>query len=332
MAIRVRRREFIVALCGAAAAWPLVARAQQAGMPVVGYLDIGSPTGSAQFIAAFREGLSKAGHFEGRNITIEYRWADGHSDRLQELAADLVRRQVAVIATPGSTAAALAAKAATKTIPIIFTTGADPVEAGLVTTLNRPGGNITGVSTLNVKVGPKRLELLHEVIPSAGVLALLVNPNNPVLTEPLSRDSQSAARALGLELHILHASNDSEIEAAFVTLNGMHAGGLVIGSDSFFNSRSAQLATLALQHSIPAVYQYRDFTAAGGFISYGGSLTDTFQLTGMYAGRVLNGEKPAELPVQQSTKVELIVNLKTARALGLTVPTALLVRADEVVE
>jgi putative ABC transport system substrate-binding protein len=332
MTVTIGRRELLVALGGAAASWPLAARAQQTAMPVVGYLDMGSLTGSAHFVAAFREGLSKAGHFEGRNITIEYRWADGHSDRLRELATDLVRQQVAVIATLGSTAAALAAKAATTTIPIIFTIGADPVAAGLVTTLNRPGGNVTGVSTLNVEVGPKRLELLHEVIPSARVLALLANPTNPVVTEPLSRDSQAAARALGLQLHILHASNDSEIEAAFATLNGLQAGGLVIGPDSFFNSRSAQLAALALQYSVPAVYQYRDFTAAGGFISYGGNLTDAFQLAGMYAGRVLNGEKPAELPVQQSTKVELIVNVKTARALGLTVPTALLVRADEVIE
>jgi putative ABC transport system substrate-binding protein len=327
----MRRREFI-ALVGGSAAWPLAARAQQAAMPAIGYVDTGSPTGSARFVAAFREGLSKAGQFEGRNVTIEYRWADGRSDRLQELVADLVRRQVAVIVTPGSTAAAMAAKAATETIPIIFTIGADPVEAGLVTSLSRPGGNITGVATLNAKVGPKRLELLHEVIPSARVLALLANPDNPVLTKPLTRDAQSAARALGLQLHVLHASNDSEIEAAFMTFKGLQAGGLVIGSDSFFNSKSARLAALALQHSLPAVYQYRDFIAAGGFMSYGGSLTDAFQLAGMYAGRVLNGEKPAELPIQQSTKVELIVNLKTAKALGLTVPTALLVRADEVLE
>ena len=328
---QAKRREFLT-LLGGAMACPLAVRAQQPAMPVVGYLDVGSPTGSAHFVAAFREGLSKTGHFEGSNITIEYRWADGHSDRLQELANDLVRRQVAVIATPGSTIAALTAKAATTTIPIIFTIGADPVAAGLVTTLNRPGGNVTGVTTLNVEVGPKRLELLHEVIPSARVLALLVNPANaPVLTEALSRDAQAATRALGVQLHVLHASNDGEIEAAFATLQGLQAGGLVIGSDSFFNSRSEQLAALALQHAVPSVYQYRDFAAAGGLISYGGSLTDAWQLTGMYAGRVLNGEKPAELPVQRSTKVELIVNLKTAKALGLTVPLTLLGRADEII-
>jgi putative tryptophan/tyrosine transport system substrate-binding protein len=332
MAIHIGRREFITAL-GGVAVWPLAARAQQEALPVVGYLDVGSPIGSAHFVAAFREGLSKTGHFEGSNITIEYRWADGHYDRLQELANDLVRRQVAVIATPASTAAALAAKAATTTIPIIFTIGADPVAAGLVTTLNRPGGNVTGVSLLTVEVGPKRLELLHEVIPSARVLALLVNPDNaPVLTEALSRDAQAASRALGVQLHVLHASNDGEIEAAFATLQGLQAGGLVIGSDAFFNSRSAQLAALALQHAFPAVYQYRDFTAAGGLISYGGSLTDAFQLAGMYAGRVLNGKKPAELPVEQSSKVELIINLKTAKALGITFPISLLGRADEVIE
>jgi putative tryptophan/tyrosine transport system substrate-binding protein len=332
MAIYIQRREFIT-LLGGAAAWPLAARAQQEALPVVGYLDVGSLIGSAHFVAAFREGLSKTGHFEGSNITIEYRWADGHYDRLQELANDLVRRQVAVIATPASTAAALAAKAATTTIPIIFTIGADPVAAGLVTTLNRPGGNVTGVSLLTVEVGPKRLELLHEVIPSARVLALLVNPDNaPVLTEALSRDAQAASRALGVQLHVLHASNDGEIEAAFATLQGLQAGGLVIGSDAFFNSRSAQLAALALQHAVPAVYQYRDFTAAGGLISYGGSLTDAFQLAGIYTGRVLKGEKPGELPIEQSTRVELFLNLKTAKALGLTFPITLLGRADEVIE
>jgi putative ABC transport system substrate-binding protein len=332
MAIHIRRREFIVTLGGAALAWPLAARAQQPAVPVIGYLDAGSPTGSANFVAAFREGLSKAGHFEGSNIKIEYRWADGHNDQLPELAADLVRRQVTVIATPGSTAAALAAKAATTTIPIIFTIGADPVAAGLVPTLNRPGGNVTGVATLNQEVGPKRLELLHEVIPSAHIVALLVNPTNPVITEPLSRDAQAAARALGLRLHVLHASGESEIEAAFAALHGLQAGGLVIGSDQFFNSRSAQLAALALQHSAPAVYQYREFTAAGGLISYGASLTDAFQLGGIYTGRILNGEKPSDLPVQQSTKVELTINLKTAKTLGITFPLPLLARADEVIE
>jgi putative tryptophan/tyrosine transport system substrate-binding protein len=326
----MKRREFITLVGGGAAAWPLSVRAQQPAVPAIGYLDQ-SPTGSAPFVAAFREGLSKAGYVEGRNITIEYRWADGSSNRLRELAADLVRRQVAIIATP-LTAAALAAKAATTTIPIVFITGADPVAAGLVTSLNRPGGNVTGVATLNVEVGSKRLELVHEVIPSARVVALLANPTNPALTEPLSNNAQAAVRALGMQLHVLHASNADEIEAAFANLRGLQANGLVIGSDAFFNSRSAQLAALALRHSIPAVYQYREFAAAGGFISYGGSLADAWQLAGTYAGRILKGEKPADLPVQQATKVELIINLKTARALGLTVPTALLIRADEVIE
>jgi putative ABC transport system substrate-binding protein len=327
----VRRREFIT-LLGVAAAWPLAARAQQAAMPVVGYLDAGSPTGSAHFVEAFREGLRNAGHVEGGNIKVEYRWADGHNDRLGEMAADLVRRQVTVIATPGSTAAALAAKAMTTTIPIIFATGADPVAAGLVPALNRPGGNVTGVATLNVKIGPKRLELLHELIPSARIVALLANPTNPVLTEPLSRDAQAGARALGLQLHVLHARNDAEIEVAFAALHGLEASGLVIGSDQFFNSRSAQIAALALQHSVPTVYQYREFVAAGGLASYGASLTEAWQLAGIYTGRILNGEKPSDLPVQQSTKVELIINLKTAKALGLQIPDKILAIADEVIE
>jgi putative ABC transport system substrate-binding protein len=301
-------------------------------MPVVGYIDAGSSTGSAHFVAAFREGLSKAGYFEGRNVTVEYRWADGHNDQLREFAFDLVRRQVSVIAAPGSTAAALAAKGATSSIPIIFTTGADPITAGLVPSLNRPGGNVTGVATLNLEVAPKRLELMHELIPSARILALLVNPANPILMEPLARNAQAASLALGLQLHLLNARNDGEIEAAFAALDKLQAGALVIGSDQFFNSRSAKLAALALQYSLPTVYQYREFTAAGGLVSYGANLTEAFQLAGIYTGRILNGEKPSDLPVQQSTKLELIINLKTAKALGLTVPPTLLARADEVIE
>ena len=328
----IRRRAFITLLGSAAAAWPLAARAQQPKMPVVGYLDVGSPTGSAQFVAAFREGLSKTGYLEGSNVTIEYRWADGQAERLGELALDLIRRQVTVLATPGSTAAALAAKAATTSIPIIFTIGADPVAAGLVPSLRRPGSNVTGVATLNMEVGPKRLELLREAVPSAQIVALLANPTNPAISEPLSRDAQEAARALGLQLHILHASNDGEIETAFAALRVVQAGGVVIGSDQFFNSRSAQLAALALKYSVPSIYQYRAFTAAGGLISYGASLTDAFQLGGGYVGRILNGEKPADLPVLQSTKLDLIINLNTARALGITFPLTLLARADEVIE
>jgi putative ABC transport system substrate-binding protein len=327
----MRRREFI-RLTGAAAAWPLAARAQPVAMPVIGYLDVGSPDGSAPIVAAFHQGLARTGQVEGRNFVIEYRWADGRNDRLPELAADLVRQKVTVIVTPGSTAAALAAKAKTTTIPIVFAIGADPVAAGLVPTLNRPGGNVTGVATLNAEVGPKRLELLHQIIPAVSIVALLSNPTNPVISEPLSRETQAAARTLGMRLHVLHASSDEEIQAAFGALRGLQVAGLVIGSDQFFNSRSGQLASLALRHSLPAIYQYREFTAAGGLISYGASLADAFQLAGVYTGRILSGERPADLPVQQSTKVELSINLKTARALGLTVPPGLLVAADEVIE
>jgi putative tryptophan/tyrosine transport system substrate-binding protein len=328
----IRRRDFITLVGGAASTWPLAARAQAPAKPVVGYLDIGSPAGSAQFAAAFREGLSQSGYIEGSNVTIEYRWADGQAERLGELALDLVRRQVTVLATPGSTAAALAAKAATTSIPIIFTIGADPVAAGLVSSLSRPGGNVTGVATLNMEVGPKRLELLREAVPSTQIVALLANPTNPAISEPLSRNTQAAARTLGLQLHILHASNDGEIEATFAALRGLQAGGVVIGSDQFFNSRSAQLAALALKYSVPSVYQYRTFAAAGGLISYGASLTDAFKWGGVYVGRILNGEKPSDLPVQQSTKLDLIINLNTARALGITFPLTLLARADEVIE
>jgi ABC-type uncharacterized transport system substrate-binding protein len=301
-------------------------------MPVIGYLDVGSPDGSAPIVAAFHQGLARTGQVEGRNFVIEYRWADGRNDRLPELAADLVRQKVTVIVTPGSTAAALAAKAKTTTIPIVFAIGADPVAAGLVPTLNRPGGNVTGVATLNAEVGPKRLELLHQIIPAVSIVALLSNPTNPVISEPLSRETQAAARTLGMRLHVLNASSDEEIQTAFGALRGLQVAGLVIGSDQFFNSRSGQLASLALRHSLPAIYQYREFTAAGGLISYGASLADAFQLAGVYTGRILSGERPADLPVQQSTKVELSIDLKTARALGLTVPPGLPVAADEVIE
>jgi putative ABC transport system substrate-binding protein len=328
----MRRRAFIKGIVGSAAFLPFAAHAQPATMPAIGYLDVGSPDGAAPIVAAFRRGLAATGQVEGRNVTIKYRWADGHNDRLPELAADLVRQKVTVIATPGSTAAALAAKAATTTIPIIFAMGADPVAAGLVPTLNKPYGNVTGVATLNVEVGAKRLEMLHQVVPAANIVALLVNPANPAVSEPLSRDAQAAASKLGIRLHILQASSDAEIEAVFAALRGLQVGGLVIGSDQFFNSRSGQLAALALQYSLPAIYQYRVFTDAGGLISYGASLTDAFQLTGVYTGRILNGEKPADMPVQQSTKVELSINLKTAKTLGLTIPPSLLVTADEVIE
>jgi putative tryptophan/tyrosine transport system substrate-binding protein len=332
MAIDIGRREFISALGGATLTWPLAARAQQTTTPVIGYLDAGSPDKSAPFIDAFRKGLSDTGYVEGKNVTIEYRWADGQNDRMPGMAADLVGRRVSVIATPGTTPGALAAKAATTAIPIIFSIGADPVAAGLVNTLNQPGGNVTGVTTLGVEVAPKRLEVLHEVVPTASIFALIVNPTNPVLARSLSRDAEAAARALGVQLHVLNASTDSEIEAAFAALHELKAGGLMIGPDTFFNNRIEQIAALALRHSVPAIYQYREFATAGGLISYGGSITVAYELAGVYTGRVLKGEKPANLPVQQSTKVELFINLKTAKALGLTMPPTLLATADEVIE
>jgi putative ABC transport system substrate-binding protein len=326
----MRRRGFIMFL-GGAAAWPLTGRAQQPATPVIGFLGSESPDLWAARVRAFRQGLSETGYIEGQSVSIEYRWADGQNERLPALAADLVRRQVTVIAAPGSTSAALAAKAATTRIPIVFTVALDPVGLGLVPTLNRPGGNLTGASTLNVEVGPKRLELLHELLPAARILALLINPTNPN-AEIESRGLQTAARALGLQLQILHASSEHEFDSVFATMIQLRAGGLTIGADPFFTGRSEQLATLALGHAVPAIYQFHEFAAAGGLMSYGGSFTDSFHTAGIYAGRILKGEKPADLPIQQSTKVELILNLKTAKALGLTVPLSLLARADEVIE
>jgi len=325
----MRRREFIT-LLGGAAAWPLAARAQQPAMPVIGFLNGGSPGPFAPYVAAFRQGLKEAGYIEGENVAIEYRWLEGQYDRAPSMAAELVRRQVAVIVAnnPGN----LAAKAATTTIPIVFTTGGDPVQLGFVASLSRPGGNLTGVTQLSVEVGPKRLELAHELVPAATMIGLLVNPANPDIAEPITRNLQVASRTLGLTLHVLHASTEREIEMAFATLLQLRAGALVIGSDPFFNIQSEQLAALALRQAMPAIFQYRPFAAAGGLVSYGGSIADSYRTAGVYTGRILKGEKPANLPVQQSTKVELIVNLKTARTLGITVPTALLVRADEVIE
>jgi len=328
----VKRRDFIALIGGAAAAWPLVARAQQPAMPVIGFLGSASPDRWASRIRAFREGLSEIGYSEGRNVAVEYRWAEGQNDRLGQLAAELVARQVAVIVAPGSTPAALAAKRATATIPIVFEVASDPVEIGLVGSLARPGGNITGLTSLNAEVQPKRLELLHELVPSASVVGLLVNPRNPALAEPATKLLDAAARSLRLKMHVLHASGDRDLDAVFATLLQVRAGGLVVGADPFFTSRLEQLATLALRHAVPTVYQFREFTAAGGLMSYGGSLTETFRAAAVYTGRILKGDKPADLPVQQSTKVELFLNLNTAKALGLEVPRTLIARADEVIE
>jgi putative ABC transport system substrate-binding protein len=323
----VRRREFILAL-GGASAWPLAARAQQQGMPVIGFLSGTSVW--APLVAAFRQGLSEAGYDDGRNVAIEYRWADGQYDRLPALAANLVRRQVTVIAAI-TTPAILAAKAATATIPIVFTTIADPVQIGLVASLSRPGGNITGVTSLNVEIGPKLLELLHEVVPTATVVALLLNPTNPN-AETSSKGFQAAAGVLGVQLHVLHASTERDLDTVFATLAQQRGGALVIAPDVFFSNQKEQLAALALRHAVPAIFQSPEFAAAGGLMSYGGSLTDTYRQAGIYTGRILKGEKPADLPVQQVTKVELVINLKTATALGLVVPLSVIGRADEVIE
>jgi putative ABC transport system substrate-binding protein len=330
----MRRREFI-SLIGGAAAMPSMlrtrtARAQQAGTPVIGFLNSSSSDAEGDRVRAYRRGLSETGYVEGRNVTIEYRWADGRNDRLPALAADLVARGVNVIVT-GGTPATLAAKA-TATIPIVFILSTDPVEAGLVASLNRPGGNLTGITALNVELAPKKLELMHELLPAVTVMGLLVNPTNAVAAERETRDLQAAARALGLQLHVLHASTERDFETVFARLVQLRAGALVIGSDLFFTSRSERLAALTVRHAVPSIYQFREFPTAGGLMSYGGSITDWGHLGGIHTGRILAGAKPADLPVQQVTKVELVINMKTAKALGLTFPITLLGRADEVIE
>jgi putative tryptophan/tyrosine transport system substrate-binding protein len=327
----MRRREFITMLGGVAVAWPLAARAQQAAMPVVGFVNAASAQGAAKQLAAFLKGLGENGYVEGRNVAIEYRWAESQFDRLPAMMADLIHHQVAVIAAT-STPAALAAKAATTTIPIIFETGTDPVQLGLVTSLNRPGANVTGVTSLIVEVAPKRLELLHELVPTARVIGLLVNQASPALAQAQLRAIQSAADTLGLELQVLNASSEHDFDAAFANLIRLRAGGLVISADSVFTRGVEQLATLTVRHAVPAISQYREFAAAGGLMSYGPDITESSRMAGIYTGRILKGVKPADLPVQQVNKVEMYINLKTAKALGITVPLPLSGRADELFE
>jgi putative ABC transport system substrate-binding protein len=331
---RMKRRAFLVLLAGAAAAsilCPLAARAQQSAMPLIGFLNSSSPDADGERVRAYRRGLSETGYVEGRNVTIEYRWADGQNDRLPSMAVDLVRRGVNVIVT-GGTPATLAAKAATTTIPIVFILATDPVAAGLVASLNRPSGNVTGVTALSVELAPKKLELLHELLPSATTLALLVNPTNPIAAENQSRTVAAAARTLGLQVHVLHSSTESDFDSVFASFARTRAGGLVIGSDLLFTSRSERLAALCLRHAVPSIYQFREFAEAGGLMSYGGSITDWGHQAGIQTGRILAGAKPADLPVHQATKLELFINLKTAKALGVEVPATLLARADEVME
>jgi putative ABC transport system substrate-binding protein len=326
----MRRRDFIKMIGGGAAALPLGAKAQKQAMPVVGYLSANTSSGDARPITAFVEGLAQTGYEDGKTVKIVYRWADGQYDRLPSMAADLVRDQVAVIAALG-TPAVRAAKGATATIPIAFTTIADPVQIGFVASLNRPGGNLTGVTLLAVEVGPKLLEMLRGVVPSATVIALLVNPTNPN-SETQSKNTQEAARRLGLELHVLNASVDRDFDAVFAKLRELKASALIIGQDVYFNAESARLAALTVRHAIPAIYALPEFAAAGGLFSYGASRSDAWRQAGVYVGRILKGEKPAELPVMQPTKFELTINLKTAKALGLTIPQSLLATADEVIE
>jgi putative tryptophan/tyrosine transport system substrate-binding protein len=327
----MKRREFITLLGGAAVSWPIAARAQQSAMPVIGFLRSTTAASAKHLVTAYLQGLKEAGFVDGQNVVIEYRWADDHNDRLPALAADLVHRQVTVIAAL-TTPSVLATMATATTIPTVFVTAGDPVKQGLVTSLNRPGGNFTGVSLTNAEVAPKRLQFLHELVPAARAMALLVNPANPSLAESQSREGLSAARTLGLELHVLKASNESDFAGVFAKLTELRASGLVIGADPFFTSRIAQLAKMAVDHAIPAIYEFREFAVAGGLLSYGAELTDAYRLAGIYTGRILKGDKPSALPVQQSSKVELVVNLKTAKALGITFPLSLMGRADEVIE
>jgi ABC-type uncharacterized transport system substrate-binding protein len=327
----MKRRQFITLLGGAAAAWPLAARAQQS-LPVVGFVDGVSPEFSASRPAGFRKGLSEVGYVEGQNVTVEYHWLAGQYDRLPSLMADLVRRRVAVIATPGTNPPSLAAKAATSTIPIVFGVGQDPVKLGLVSSLARPGGNATGINFFTQEVAAKRLGLLHEMVPKAVRIAVLVNPANATTAEATLRDIPEAARALGLQIQVLNASTGQEIEAAFASLGREPADALFVGPDPFFSSRRVLFALLAARHAIPATYSTREYPEVGGLMSYGTDFVDRFRQGGIMTAQILKGAKPADLPVIQSTKFEFVINLQAARALGLDVPPALLARADEVIE
>jgi len=332
MTVTVGRRELLVALGGAAAVWPLAARAQQPAMPVIGWLHSATPAGYAQMMtAAFRQGLSEGGYTEGRNVSIEYRWAENQIDRLPALAADLARHQVSVIAACGSPASALAAKSVTTSIPIIFENGGDPVQLGLVASLSRPGGNVTGATNFSAELVTKRLGLLRELVPSATSVAVLVNPTRPAVDAQLAQ-LQEAARALGLPLHILKAGNQRDFDAVFLTLVELRASALVIAADALFADRRDQIVDLARRYSVPTIYEVREFVAAGGLMSYGTSLPDVYRQVGSLAGRILKGEKPADVPVTQPTKFELVINLKTAKELGLTIPPGVLAIADEVIE
>ena len=327
----MRRREFITALGGAAVAWPLAARAQQSTMPVIGVIGIGAPGYGDHYWASFRQGLNETGWVEGKNLVIEYRWARGRNDRLPVLAGELVARQVDAIFASGGTPGALAAKAATKTIPILFAVGGDPVAAGLVTSLNRPGGNLTGMTIIALDVAGKRLELLREMVPNTAVIGLIVNPTNPY-TQPETKEVSDAARLLGLQLHIVGASEENEFDSAFATLVHQRAGAVLLSGDPFLLSRADQLVALTDRHRMPAIFGHREYVAAGGLMSYGGSIASMWRQVGIYAGRILSGGKPADLPIMQPTTFQLVINLKTAKALGLEVPPTLLARADEVIE
>ena len=328
----MRRRDFMILLAGPMGGWPSAVRAQQKAMPVIGILGSTAAGPYAPFVAAFREGLSETGYVEGQNLTIEYRWADGRYDQLPALAAELIGRNVQVILASGGIPSALAAKRATSTIPIVFAAGGDPVQTGLVAGLNRPGGNVTGVTFISMELMPKRLELLSELVPQAGDIVLLVNPSNANAAERVTRDAQQAARVKGVQLRILNAATEDEIETAFATLSRLHAGGLLVGIDPFFFSRREILVALAARHAVPAIYELREYAEAGGLASYGASIAAGYRQAGIYTGRILKGAKPADLPVERPTTFELVVNLKTAAALGLTVPPSILSRADEVIE